>query len=123
MEIFGYELADIITRQLISFIVTFLVGVILLHIATKILDFEKRSFGKAASTVFIGDIVAFVLGFIPYIGWILGLIGFWYIIKNFYDVSWGKAILAWIMSILVAVIIVIIVLLILGISIIYIPSL
>ena len=123
MEILGYELGEILTRQLIYLIVIFFLGVILLHVATSILDFKKRSFGKAGGVLIAGSVVAFLLAFIPYIGRILGLVGFWYFIKSFYDVSWGKAILAWIMSIVVAFIIALIILLIFDISILFIPNL
>ena len=123
MEILGYELGEILTRQVIYLVIIFFIGVVLLHIATSILDFRKRSFGKAAGVLIAGSVVAFLLAFIPYIGRILGLIGFWFFIKSFYDVSWGKAILAWIMSIIVAFVIALIILILFDISILYIPNL
>ncbi len=123
MEILGYELGEILTRQVIYLLVIFFLGVILLHVATSILDFKKRSFGKAAGVLIAGSVVAFLLAFIPYVGRILGLIGFWFFIKSFYDVSWGKAILAWGMSIVVAFIIAIIILILFDISILFIPNL
>jgi hypothetical protein len=123
MEFLGYELGEILTRQFIYFIVIFFIGVILLHVATSILDFKKRSFGKAAGVLITGSIVSFILAFIPYIGRILGLIGFWFFIKSFYDVGWGKAILTWIMSIVVAFIIALVVLVLFNISILFIPNL
>ena len=123
MEFLGYELGEILTRQFIYLVVIFFLGVILLHIATKILDFKKRSFGKAAGVLITGSIVAFILAFIPYVGRILGLIGFWFFIKSFYDVSWGKAILAWIMSIVVAFIIALVILFLFNISILFMPNL
>ncbi len=76
MEIFGYEVGEVLIRSTIYFFITFFVGVFLLHIATKILDFKNRSIGKAISVIIVGDIVAFILAFIPYIGRIIGLIGF-----------------------------------------------
>jgi hypothetical protein len=122
MAIFGYDLGEILTSQFIYFVIIFLLGVILLHIATKILNFEKRGFGKAVGVLLAGNVVAFLLAFIPYVGRILGLIGFWFFIKSFYDVSWGKAILAWIMSIVVAFIVAFFVLLVFGLSVLYIPN-
>ena len=116
-------MGEILTRQFIYFLVIFFVGVFLLHIATKILDFKKRSFGKATGVLITGSVAAFVLAFVPYIGRILGIVGFWFFIKSFYDVSWGKAILAWIMSIFVAFIIALIILVLLNISILFIPNL
>ena len=123
MELLGYELGEILARQIIYLVVIFFMGVFLLHVATKILDFHKRSFGKAAGVLIVGSIAAFLLAFIPYIGRILGLIGFWFFIKSFYDVSWSKAILAWVMSIVVAFIIAIIILILFDISILFIPGL
>jgi len=123
MEILGYELGEMLTRQIIYLVVIFFLGVVLLHIATIILDFRKRSFGKAAGVLIAGSVISFLLAFIPYIGRILGLIGFWFFIKSFYNVSWGKAILAWIMSIVVAFIVALIILILFDISILFIPDL
>jgi len=123
MEFLGYELGELLIRQVIYFLITFFVGILLLHLATGILNFHKRSFGTAAGTVIIGTVVMSVLAFIPYVGRIIGLISFWYFIKSFYDVSWGKAILAWIMSILVAFIIAALVLILFDISILFLPKL
>ena len=122
MQWLGFELGEILTRQVIYLVVIFFLGVILLHIATKILDFKKRSFGKAAWVLIAGSIVSFLLAFIPYVGRIVGLIGFWFLIKSFYDESWGKAILAWIMSIVVAFIVALVVLILFDISILFIPK-
>lgn len=123
MEILGYELGEILTRQIVYLIVIFFVGVVLLHVATIILDFRKRSFGKSAGVLIAGSVFAFILAFIPYIGRILGLIGFWFFIKSFYDVSWGKAILAWIMSIVVAFIVALVILVLFDVSILFVPDL
>ena len=121
MEWLGFDLGEILTRQIIYLIVIFFIGVFLLHLATIFLNFRKKSFRKAIGVLFAGSIVAFILGFIPFIGRILGLISFWFFIKSFYDVGWGKAILAWIMSILVAFTIAILILVIFRISILFIP--
>lgn len=123
MEFLGYELGEILTRQVIYLVVIFFLGVILLHVATRILDFRKRGFGKAAGVLLAGSVLAFLLAFIPYIGRILGLICFWFFIKSFYDVGWGKAILAWIMSIVVAFIAALIILILFDVSILFIPGL
>jgi len=40
MEFIGINLSEIVTRQVIYFVIIFFVGVLLLHIATKILDFK-----------------------------------------------------------------------------------
>ncbi len=116
MEIIGIGLGQIFPDRIIYFMITTFVGAILLHLATGILNFEKRRFTTAFAVVIVGGIISFILTFIPVIGWLLGLITYWYFIKNFYIVGWGKAILAWIMSILVVVIIAVIVLILLGIS-------
>ena len=116
MEIFGYELGEMLTRQLIYFIIIFFIGVSLLHISTVILNFNKISVDKAVVIIIIGAILMSFLDFIPYIGRLIGLIFIWYLIKNIYDISWGKAILAWFVSVVVAFMIAFIILLIIGIS-------
>jgi hypothetical protein len=121
MEFFGYLIDDFYARSLIQFIITFFIGAILLHLATGILGFKKRGFGTSFGTVLVGSIFSFFFSFVPVFGWILGLIGFWYIIKKFYDVGWMKAVFAWLMSIVVAFIIALVIILLLGISIILIP--
>jgi hypothetical protein len=116
MNYFGVEIGRILLRSSIQFIVTFIIGTILLHLATGLLGFKKRSLLKASGTVILGDIVLFLFGFIPAFGQILGLISFWYIIKKMYEVGWFKSILAWLMSIFVAFIISVIILFLLGLS-------
>jgi len=89
MEIIGIELGQIFHDRIIYFMITTFVGAILLHIATGILNFEKRRFTTAFAVVIVGGIISFILTFIPVIGWLLGLITYWYFIKNFYIVGWG----------------------------------
>jgi len=117
MDFFIIESGKILTKSIIQFIITLVIGSILLHLATGFLGFKNRSITKAIGTVLTGDIIAFFLGFIPILGQFLGLISFWFIIKKIYDVGWIKAILAWIMSILITFIIAIIILFLLGFSI------
>lgn len=116
MDIFGYELSEFLTSHLIYSLIIFFIGVFLLHLATIILNFEKRSFIKAIIVLIVGSLIAFILSFIPYIGTFLGLIGFWYVIKIVYNVGWIKSIFAWFMSIFIAFIIALLLLFLFGIS-------
>jgi len=61
MEIIGFELGELLTRQVIYLVVIFFLGVILLHVETSIIDFKKRSFGKAAGVLIAGSVVAFII--------------------------------------------------------------
>ena len=124
------ELSNIVIGSVIQLIITVFIGAFLLHIASKILDFKSKSFGKAFSVVIIGGIVFIFVRYIlssvfslyPLIGIILGLVIYWYFIKTIYNVSWIKSILAWLISIFVSYIITIIILLIFGISIFFFSS-
>ena len=125
MEILGFELNQILIGTLIQLLITIFIGAFLLHLATKILNFKNKSLTKAFIVVITGGIIALIIRIIlssilqlyPILGILLGLIIYWYIIKNIYDVGWSKSILAWLMSIVVSFIITIIILLIIGISI------
>ena len=110
------EINEILLQQAIVFLFLLLIGAIFLHLATKILKFQQRSYGKAILTVFIGNIILFAFAFIPFrlIGELLGLLCFWFLIKVVYSVGWIKAFLAWLMSIVVAFIIVFVIIIILG---------
>lgn len=116
MEFLGYSINDLLASQLVYYLIIFFIGVFLLHSATVILQFEKRGFGKAIIVLIVGSIIAVLLGFIPIIGGILGLIGFWFVIKRVYHVGWFKSILAWLMSIIVAFLIALVLLFFLGLS-------
>jgi hypothetical protein len=120
-----FEFNSVFIGSLIQLLVTIFIGALLLHFASKILDFKKKSLGKAFSVVIVGGIVfllvryflSSVLTIYPLIGVILGLIIYWYFIKTIYDVTWINSILAWIISIIVSFIITIIILFLLGVSI------
>lgn len=116
MEFLGHAIPHMLLSQLVYYVVIFFLGIFLLHSATVILNFEKRSFGKAIIVLILGSIIAVLLGFIPFIGGILGLVGFWFIIKKVYRVGWLKSILAWLMSIIVAFLIALVLLFLLGLS-------
>ena len=122
MDLSYLDFGRILTRQFIYLLITFLVGTFLLHLATGILGFKKRGFGKALGVILAGGLASLALSFIPYIGNLLGLVSYWFFIKSFYDVGWIKAIICWFMSILIAFIIAILVLILLGISIFFIPA-
>ncbi|MBN2603781.1 MAG: hypothetical protein JXA91_06595 [Candidatus Thermoplasmatota archaeon] len=117
MELLGIEIGELFTSTIIQFVITVLLGGILLHIATGILKFEKRSFTIAIAVVIVGGVFLSFLNLIsiPFV-WLLGLIGYWFLIKNLYNVGWVKAILAWLMSIFVAFVIALILIAILGFS-------
>lgn len=117
MEAFVLILSSILIGYFIFLFTSFFIGSVLLHFATIILKFEKRSIITAFVVVIIGIIISLILRIIPFIGQILGLIAYWYFIKSFYDVGWGKAILAWLISILVTYVIAIVIIILLGFSI------
>ena len=107
-------LAALGTLVIILFILGIVILAAFLHWATGILKFPKRSFGLALASVLImivvDVIVPLIFSWIPVIGWIIGfLISLfieWLIIKSFYNVSWGKAIAAWLLSIVLAIVVI-----------------
>lgn len=126
----AFELSNIVIGSIVQLFITVFIGALLLHLASKILNFKTKSFGKAFAVVIIGGIVFIFIRYIlssvlsihPLIGITLGLVIYWYFIKTIYDVSWIKSILAWFISIIVSYIITLIMLFILGISIFFFSS-
>jgi len=119
------ELSNVVIGSIVQLVITIFIGALLLHLASKILDFKNKSIAKSFAVVIIGGFVFLLVRYIlsslldvhPLIGIILGLIIYWYFIKSIYDVSWIKSILAWFISIVVSYVITIVILLIIGVSI------
>jgi len=69
--------------------------------AAKIVKVENATYGQALLATLLGSLaggaVAFVLGFLPLVGWILGIIGAWLIdslvVKAIFSTSYGKGLL------------------------------
>jgi hypothetical protein len=71
----------------------------------------------------IGCGLFFILDLIPVFGVGLGHIGFWFLIKYFYDETWVPAGAAWFMSIFIPFMISLVILFLLGLEIIFMPYL
>jgi len=118
----AFDMINFTIRQAIYFACILLIGALLLNYATKILNFKKANYRLGLEALFIGAIIAFFLSFIPYIGRILSLFVFLYLIKWFYKETWKKAFLAWIITVILGFIIAIIILSLLDVPILFIPK-
>lgn len=118
-----FDMVNFTIRQVIYFSCILLIGALLLNYSTKIFNFKNINYRTGLESLFIGSIIAFFLSLIPYIGRILSLFVFLYLIKWFYKETWKKAFLAWIITIILGFIIAIIVLTILDVPILFIPKL
>ncbi len=83
----------------IIFLIVWIVGAFFLWLALKMVDVpeEKRGFGSVMITTLINGI----LNMIPIIGCIIA----WWVIKVRHTDTWGKAIAAWILSVIIPVLI------------------
>lgn len=122
MELFGVDILEILTRDLIHLLFIWSLGGLLLHFASKYLSFETRTYGKAIAVMITGGAAFFILEFIPLVGGIFGHLAFWYLIKHYYNVGWDRAAVAWFMSICVAFLISLVVLALFGIDIFFAPK-
>lgn len=87
-----------------------------LWLASKILGIKKSRFINAIIATIVGGIVAAIILLIvitviysPIIAFLAGLISYVWVVKEIYDVSWSKAFLLWLVSIITAIIIFIII--------------
>jgi len=103
---------------LVGFVVTLLVMGFVIYLAGKAVVGDRATFGGAVAIAFIGSIVSFVLNLlIPFIGGLLAIIAWWFIIKNKFDTGYWAALAIGIMAVVISVIISIAVAVLFGISI------
>ena len=87
-----------------------------LMLGAKFAGIEEATLGKSMIAVVGGGILALLIGRIPVIGWILGIIAYIWVIKTVFNTDWIKATIAWLMTIIVEILVVFVFALILGIS-------
>lgn len=103
---------------IIGFIALVVIDSIFLWIGTKIARIDKASFGKAILAVIImmvlSAILAFALGPLGFIGILLSFLVTLWVVKTWYDTSWGKAFLALIIAFVAFIVLSITLLIVLG---------
>ncbi|MHA1906862.1 MAG: hypothetical protein ACW98Y_06185 [Candidatus Thorarchaeota archaeon] len=105
---FELLLAALGTIILVVIVVFLLVYGLFLGIALGFVNGENRNIG----TTFVTALGIALLGWIP----ILGCIISWYLIKTRHEVGWGGAIVAWLLTAIIAFIVIFAVLMVGGIS-------
>ncbi len=105
---FELLLAALGTIIIVVIIVFLLVYGLFLGIALGFVNGENRNIG----TTFVTALGIALLGWIP----ILGCIISWYLIKTRHEVGWGGAIVAWLLTFIIAIIVIFLILFVGGIS-------
>jgi len=85
-------------------------------LGAKLAGIEDVTLGKSMIAVVGGGILALLIGWIPIIGWILGILVYIWVIKTVFNTDWGKATIAWLMTIVVETIVMFAFMVLLGIS-------
>ena len=96
------DFATISGGVLLGFVLILLVASFFLWIGAKIAGIERASFPKAILATFINMIIGAALSAVYVIGWILSLIATIVVIKLIFGTDWGKAIIAWLVSVIAA---------------------
>ena len=98
----GYIMGGLIGILVIAFLIGWIVGSFFLYIGLGVAGVppEERGFGSVMITTLL---VSLVQSFIPLVGCIIA----WWIIKIRHTDSWGGAIVAWIVAMIIPIIIVI----------------
>ena len=86
-------------------LVSWVVGAFFLWLGAKIAGIKPASFVKALIATLFGFVAGIVLGLIPVLGWLLGIIAYIIIIKYVFATDRGKAIIAWLVSIIAVIIV------------------
>ena len=95
----GLGLVLIIALVVIIILVFIIVGAIFLYLGLKPVDSTNDTFGNVCVT----QVMNVILGIIPCIGCFLQ----WYAIKERHDTSWGGAIAAWLLALIIPLVIII----------------
>lgn len=85
-------------------VVIFVVAAFFLWLGTKIAQIANATFVKALLATFLGFVAGIILGLVPAIGWLLGIIAYIVIIKYVFATDWVKAIIAWAVSFVITVV-------------------
>ena len=96
----------------VMFLIMIAVDAVFLWFGAKFAKIEDATFGKA----FIAALAAILGRLIPFIGGLIGLIAFLWIIKTVFNTDWGKAVITWLFAIVIAIVIAIIMAVAVGIS-------
>ena len=101
----------------VMFLIMIAVDAVFLWFGAKFAKIEDATFGKAFIAALGGLIISTILGrLIPFIGGLIGLIAFLWIIKTVFNTDWGKAVITWLFAIVIAIVIAIIMAVAVGIS-------
>jgi hypothetical protein len=91
-------IANFVIAVVIALVVFLVLGTVFLMIGLGAVSSKNKEFG----TIFVTNLIgAILMVFIP----CLGVILYWYIIKTRHETTWGGAIGAWLISIIVPIII------------------
>lgn len=85
-------------------IIRLIVGAIILHIAAGLTGISNATLGKAFTIALVGALLAAVFGLGGPIAAFIGLILVVAVTKFVYDTSWFKAVVVWIMYIVVIIV-------------------
>lgn len=91
--------------QAIGFIVVLIITAIVLHIAASLTSISGATLGKAFMIALIGAILISIFGLAGSLGSLIGVILVVAVTKYIYDTSWLKAVVVWIVYLIVSLII------------------
>ncbi len=100
----------------IVILIALVIAGVFLMLGAKFSGIEGANLGKSMIAVIGGGILALLTGWIPVIGWVLGIVAYIWAIKTVFDTDWGKAAIAWLMTIVVEIIVMFAFMVLLGIN-------
>jgi len=94
MVLLAMLLAGAVILIVLFILISILIGTICYKIAFGVVDAKNEDW----KSVLITSVICALVGWIPCLGCILC----WYIIKSRHDLSWGKAIIVWLIAVIVS---------------------
>lgn len=114
----GVPLVGLGLAYVVGWLIALLIVAWFMEMGAKLAGIEDVSLGKSLIAIFGGGILAGIAGavlfFLPVINVIVAFVVYIWVIKTVFNISWGKAFVAWLLAIILEIVTVVIIAFIIG---------
>jgi len=93
--LFGLSMAWLVAVAVIAFAI----AGFFLWVGARLAGVPQPGFGACMGASFLGTVAFFLLAWIPVLGWLVALVLYLIVIKSMLDTDFGRAVIAWLISV------------------------